>query len=196
MSALLEAAVSWRALLLAVFVFGFAPKAALRVIVLAFERDDPRRAELLAEVYAVPRWERPFWVAQQLETALFEGIWERVLWALTGRILYTWKIDSGVDRNRKCPDTFPIPTEAEKSAIQPGDLVKVIFDMRWPDDWAERMWVKVERVGRRRIKGTLCNTPIGIPRLDSGDKIVFRRKHIIDIDRASGDDSVEVRAVA
>jgi hypothetical protein len=49
----------------------------LRVIVLAFRRDDPRRRELLAELHAVPRIERPLWVAEQLEVAVFEGLWPR-----------------------------------------------------------------------------------------------------------------------
>lgn len=57
---------------------GFAPGAFLRLIVFAFRRGDPRRAELLAELHVVPRLERPFWVFEQLEVALFEGIWERI----------------------------------------------------------------------------------------------------------------------
>ncbi len=78
---LLDAIVSWRTLLVALVVFGFAPGALLRLIVLAFRRDDPRRSELLAELHAVPRLERPFWVFEQLEVALFEGIHGRVSWA-------------------------------------------------------------------------------------------------------------------
>lgn len=66
--------IAWPAFGLALLVFGFAPGAVLRLIVLAFSRDDPRRRELLAELYAVPRIERPFWVAEQLEVALFEGL--------------------------------------------------------------------------------------------------------------------------
>jgi hypothetical protein len=33
---------------------------------------------LLAEVYAVPMMKRPFWVAQQVEVAFFEGLGERI----------------------------------------------------------------------------------------------------------------------
>jgi hypothetical protein len=80
---MLNAIVSWPTFLIALLVFGFAPGALLRIIVLAFPRDDPRRAELLAELHAVPRIERPFWVLEQLEVALFEGAWERVVWAAT-----------------------------------------------------------------------------------------------------------------
>jgi DNA-binding CsgD family transcriptional regulator len=66
--------VSWPALGIALLIFGFAPGAVLRLIVLAFPRDDPRRRELLGELYAVPRIERPFWVLEQLEVGLFEGL--------------------------------------------------------------------------------------------------------------------------
>ncbi len=76
---LLDAIVSWQTFVVALLVFGFAPGALLRLIVLVFRRDDPRRSELLAELHAVPRLERPFWVVEQLEVVLFEGIWNRRL---------------------------------------------------------------------------------------------------------------------
>lgn len=78
MAELLEAVVSWPSLLLVLIVFGFAPGFCLRLIVLAYPRDDPRRKELIAELYAVPRIQRPVWVAEQLEVALFEGLGQRV----------------------------------------------------------------------------------------------------------------------
>jgi hypothetical protein len=64
--------------LIALLVFGFAPRALLRLIVLAFPRDHPRRRELLADLHVVPRIERPFFVLEALELAIFEGVWERV----------------------------------------------------------------------------------------------------------------------
>ncbi len=177
---LLDAIVSWRTFLAALLVFGFAPGALLRLIVLAFPRNDPRRRELLAELHAVPRLERPFWVLAQLEVALFEGIWERVVWAATGRIIHRWHIESGVERNREYPETFEIPDEEAKQTIEPGVVVKLLFEMR--DGWAERMWVEVVAVKRRHTLGTLTNQPIGIPRLDYGDRVKFKRDHIIEID--------------
>jgi hypothetical protein len=74
MTAVVFHILAWPTLGVAILVFGFAPGAALRLIVLAFKREDPRRQELLAELHAVPRIERPFWVAEQLEIALFEGL--------------------------------------------------------------------------------------------------------------------------
>jgi hypothetical protein len=177
---LLDAIVSWRTFLIALLVFGFAPGALLRLIVLAFHRDDPRRSELLAELHAVPRLARPFWVFEQLEVALFEGIWERVVWAATGRVVHRWHLGSGVERNREHPETFEIPEEEAKHAVEPGVVVKLLFEMN--DGWGERMWVEVVAVKRHHIIGMLRNQPIGIPRLDPGDRVTFKRDHIIDID--------------
>jgi hypothetical protein len=78
MAEFLEAVVSWPSLLSVVVVFGLAPGLCLRLIVLAYPRGDPRRAELIAELYAVPRIQRPLWVAEQLEVALFEGLGHRI----------------------------------------------------------------------------------------------------------------------
>ena len=88
MAELLEAVASWPSLVLVVLIFGFAPGFCLRLIVIAYPRGDPRRAELIAELYIVPRIQRPLWVAEQLEVALFEGLVHRVSAAirrLTGR---------------------------------------------------------------------------------------------------------------
>jgi Mg-chelatase subunit ChlI len=66
------------AFLLALLIFGFAPGFILRLLLLLYPRDDARRAELLGELYAMSRVKRPMWVAEQIETALFEGPQRRV----------------------------------------------------------------------------------------------------------------------
>jgi hypothetical protein len=86
MESLITQVIAWPTLLAALLIFGFASGAALRMIVLAFRRDDPRRTELLAELPHVPRIERPFWVCEQLEVALFEGLADRA--TALGRKLY------------------------------------------------------------------------------------------------------------
>lgn len=78
MDSLITQVIAWPPLLISLAVFGFAPGAALRMVVLAFRRGDPRRTELLAELPHVPRIERPFWVFEQLEVALFEGLGGRL----------------------------------------------------------------------------------------------------------------------
>jgi hypothetical protein len=78
MTALIFHVLAWPTLGVALVVFGFAPGAVLRMIVLFYSRDHPRRRELLGELYGVPRIERPFWVAEQLEVAVFEGLGSRI----------------------------------------------------------------------------------------------------------------------
>jgi DNA-binding transcriptional MerR regulator len=86
MPSLLVQIVSWPTLGISLVVFGFAPGAVLRLIILAFPRDDPRRRELHGELYAVPWISRPFWVIQQLEVGLFEGLPSRFTrWRGRGR---------------------------------------------------------------------------------------------------------------
>jgi Uncharacterized protein conserved in bacteria (DUF2314) len=179
MSDLIFHVLSGPTLAVALLVFGFAPGAALRLIVLAFPRDDPRRHELQGELYAVPRIERPFWVVEQLEVALVEGLGQRFLWAATGRIIHRWHLGSGLRRNRENPATFWIPSEEERDAVVPGMEVKLTFELR--DGWGERMWVTVTALKGRKLIGKLDNTPLGIPRLLAGDEIKFKREHIIDI---------------
>ncbi|MDQ6750280.1 MAG: DUF2314 domain-containing protein [Actinomycetota bacterium] len=182
---MVDAVLSWPTFIVALLVFGFAPGALLRVVVLAFHHDDPRRDELRAELHAVPRIERPFWVFEQLEVALFEGLWDRIIWAATGRVIHRWRLDSGVERNRAYPDTFPIPSDADKRSLEPGATVKLLFEMK--DGWGERMWVDVVAIKKRHMIGTLSNRPAGIPRLDYGDTIKFTRDHVIDIDFETSD---------
>jgi hypothetical protein len=79
MDALIFRVISWPALGCALLVYGFAPGALLRLIIVLYPRDHPRRRELIGELYAYPRIMRPFWVAaEQLETALFEGLHGRL----------------------------------------------------------------------------------------------------------------------
>lgn len=71
---LFEAVVSWPTLLSVLLVFGFAPGFVLRLLVMIYPKGDARRKELVAELYVLPRLERPLFVAEQLETVLFEGM--------------------------------------------------------------------------------------------------------------------------
>jgi hypothetical protein len=76
-TAILDLLGSWDAVWLffgVAFLLGFAPGAALRLILLLYPRDHPRRQELIGELYAMGRIERPVFVFEQLELAIFEGI--------------------------------------------------------------------------------------------------------------------------
>jgi hypothetical protein len=171
---------SWRTLVVVLLLFGFAPAFILRIVALAFHRDDPRRQEMLAEVHAVPRLERPFWVAEQLEVALCEGLRDRFVWLATGRLIHRWHLDGGLERNRMYPDSFWIPSGEEKGGLAPGDSVKALFQMN-RDEWGERMWLTVIDVKRRHLICQLDCHPLLIPRLNCGDEVKVKREHVIDI---------------
>ena len=223
MTALLGFDVPWQSFLLFLLVFGVMPGVVLRIIVLAHPRNSGRRKELIAELYAVPRVQRPLWVAEQLELALTEGIggrlarspdamaraalrlvfrsqiifddmlesmddlprWYRPWWAVResiSAIRYgSHQLESGVALNAQYPDSFWIPDDDEKSAIVPGVHAKLVFRTK-DEEWGERMWVRVEGCRGDKVKGSLINTPIGLPRIGAGDPVRFTFDDIIDIE--------------
>jgi hypothetical protein len=85
MASLISQVISWPTLAISLLVFGLAPGAVLRLIVLLFPRDDPRRRELVGELYRVPWIERPIWVVGKLELALSEGLGGRLRKAIKHR---------------------------------------------------------------------------------------------------------------
>ena len=111
---------------LSLFVFGFAPGMVLALIVKLIP-DEERRDELQAELYEVPRWERPYWVAQQFEVALRLGAFPWVGWYWGKYVWHRAKIESGVERNREYPETFWIPNDEDKRLIQPGNHVRLMW---------------------------------------------------------------------
>lgn len=62
------------ALLVSLLVWGVFPGLAMRAIVRFYPKGHERRKELLAELYVVDIWKRPYWVASQLELGLVEGL--------------------------------------------------------------------------------------------------------------------------
>ena len=179
---------NWKMFLLVIFIYAICPQWALRLQVMVYDKDDPRRHELLAELYAVPYIKRPFWVAEQFETALADGVWPRFRWALTGRVINRWRLADGDQRHREHPESFWVPEPRTKSLIEAGDFVKLAFDQTWPGGFGERMWVRVTKAGPKKLEGQLVNEPIFIPRLSWNDTIKFERKHVINFDIDDGDD--------
>lgn len=78
MTEILSLLASPRAFAIALLLLLVAPGLLVRCLVRIYPRDDPRRSELLAEVRAVPVSERPFWVLEQVETVLVDGLPSRV----------------------------------------------------------------------------------------------------------------------
>lgn len=74
MTEILAAALTLPTLGTALLVWGLAPGFVNRLFARLYPMRDERRREMVAELYAVPRWEQPFWVAQQAERAISEGL--------------------------------------------------------------------------------------------------------------------------
>lgn len=161
---------------LAVLLFGFAPGLVLAAIVRLIP-DIDRRQELQAELYEVPRWERPFWVAQQFEVALRLGLSPRISWAWGRYVWHRSKVESGLERHLESPDTFEVPDLELKELIAPGDLVKLAWSVaRFP---GERMWVRVTHRDGDRLKGNLENWPLFV-HLYPSERVTFVIDDIID----------------
>lgn len=170
------------ALCVALLVFGFAPGLLLALIVRLIP-DLERRRELQAELYEVPRWERPFWVAEQFEVAIRVGLWPQVEWFWGRHLWHRAKLESGLARNLACPSTFWVPNSEEKGQLCPGDHVKLMWSVkRFP---GERMWVTITHRDGQQLTGTLNNYAV-FAYLEPGEVIKF---HIDDIiDYSFGDD--------
>lgn len=167
----------WLSLGIALVMFGFAPGLLLAAILKLFATDDPRRKELQAELHAVPRWERPFWVFEQFEVALREGLFPELQWQFGRHIWHRSKIESGLESHRRWPESFEVPDDETKDVVRPGDLVKLMWSVRrFP---GERMWVKVVSRDGDRLTGTLNNWAVFV-HLRPGEVVEFHIDDIID----------------
>lgn len=80
----------------------------------------------------------------------------------------------------ECPYTFFVPSDAEKAALESGNLVKLIFESLDPEeDSIERMWVIFRGRDEHGYFGNLDNEPYDIQGLSAGDMIHFDDFNII-----------------
>lgn len=83
------------------------------------------------------------------------------------------------------PDAFPIPSEGERHALRPGDMVKLVFVLDPPPTAgpnAERMWVEVRTVGPDgQLDGWLTNRPAVIESLSPAALVAFAPCHVAGI---------------
>lgn len=179
------------AFVIALLIFGFLPGLVLALIVRLFPKDDPRRRELQAELYAVPRWERPFWVCQQFEVALRLGLAPEIAWYWGRFVWHRAKVESGREMHKKYPDSFWVPDAEEKAMLRPGDLVKLMWEVKRSP--GERMWVKILHRDGDVLIGRLLNWPVYV-HLDPDAIVRFRIDDIIDYELADEGDGPEAIA--
>ena len=89
----------------------------------------------------------------------------------------SFKLIDGEKRNKKYPDTFKIPSEITKAAVEVGDYVKLGLEL--VDKTGERMWFKVVHRTLDTFTGVLDNHPVVIEDIECGDELLFETKHIL-----------------
>ena len=104
-----------------------------------------------------------------------------------------WELRSGELAHLKNPESFRIPSLAERQNVRRGQAVRLIFDIEGEnEDWSietvgERMWVIVsEEIGAEYV-GILDNQPACSNFEDNvylrfGIEVPFRAEHIIDVE--------------
>lgn len=84
-----------------------------------------------------------------------------------------------VERARAYPESFRIPPEEDRLALEEGDWAKLVFE---EGERGERMWVKVTRVeGPGRYEGVLDNMPVMLVDVQAGDEVEFGAEHVASI---------------
>lgn len=149
MTGLIAQFLAWPTLGVALLVFGLAPGVALRLIVLFYRRDNPRRRELLGELYAVPRIERPFWVAEQLEVALFEGLRDRFRGRLDRRVSRADDQSAQIDeRTREMDRRRAVLKQARAQLVRDDPFASLLAD-GISRGWRGRGWRGAQSVSAK-----------------------------------------------
>lgn len=96
-----------------------------------------------------------------------------------------WGLLDAEAQHEAFPDTFPIPTAAERASLRTGDMVKLVFVLDPPPASgpnAERMWVEV-RTARSdgTYDGWLTNKPVVITSLAPSALVAFEGRHVAGI---------------
>jgi hypothetical protein len=96
----------------------------------------------------------------------------------------SYTLDSAVERNREAPETFPIPGQAEREGLRPGQIVKLMFRFDGPgEETVERMWVIVKEHTPTGYLGELDNQPYTTDAIQPGAPVRFGPEHVIAIYR-------------
>lgn len=107
-----------------------------------------------------------------------------------------WGLLDAEAQHRSFPDTFPIPTEAERRALRAGDMVKLVFVLDPPPASgpnAERMWVEVREAHKDgSFDGWLTNKPVVITSLAPSAVVAFEAVHVAGIALRKDEVSFEV----
>ena len=108
-----------------------------------------------------------------------------------------WQLDDGEVLHQQHPDTFWIPPRDVRDALQPAQVVKLVFRIvtLGEDDAleenVERMWVIVDGREGDLYRGVLDNDPECTDELKSGSEVWFQARHVIAVYEAIDEDAFE-----
>jgi hypothetical protein len=96
------------------------------------------------------------------------------------------ELESALEQHHQFPDRFQIPSEEERSNLQPGDMVQMVFLLLGQDETGsyiqgERMWVTVQKVTTTSYTGVLESLPVTSDVLHPGDTVQFGPEHVASI---------------
>ena len=95
-----------------------------------------------------------------------------------------WMLENAESRQAEAPDTFRIPSRAERIGLQVGQMVQLLFLFlneekdRLPVIDCERMWVTVQEVADGRYRGQLGSLPHTSKALAPLDQIEFGPENV------------------
>ncbi len=95
-----------------------------------------------------------------------------------------WMLDNAESRHAEAPGTFHIPSRAERTGLQVGQMVKLLFLFlnAEPDGSpvidCEKMWVTIQEVAAGRYRGHLESLPHTSTALAPLDRIEFGPEHV------------------
>lgn len=96
-----------------------------------------------------------------------------------------WGLLDAEAQHEAFPDTFPIPTAAERASLRTGDMVKLVFVLDPPPTSgpnAERMWVEVRTaLPDGTYEGWLTNRPVVVTALEPSAIVAFGSEHVAGI---------------
>ena len=96
--------------------------------------------------------------------------------------VHGWQLIDPRSIQAENPYTFFVPSDAEKNALEDGDLVKLMFECLDPDGGSiERMWVIFSERDENGCRGQLDNEPLEIEGLSQGDQVHFEDFHIVGV---------------
>jgi hypothetical protein len=103
-----------------------------------------------------------------------------------------YSLEDGEERNRRDPDTFPIPPREARENLRPGQIVKLLFAITAGGrEQVERMWVVVQKGDGAEYVGSLDNQPASTGAMRPGMAVRFQPRHVIAIHpKRAGDEGV------